>query len=73
MYTETNDILCSDECDQNQRIAQMDTMGVPYVLLLSAECFDRGFLKLRSRDTTLCETIHLSDVPNYLVDIFAVK
>lgn len=65
------DANCTDEATQMQRIQHFDTIGIPYVLLISAESLKQGFLKLRNRDTTLCETIHLSDVPDYLLDIFS--
>lgn len=64
--------LCADARTQRQRIAHLDRIGVPYVLLLNGESLRRGFMELRNRDTTLCETIHISDVPGYLVDIFGL-
>ncbi|XP_560198.5 DNA polymerase subunit gamma-2, mitochondrial [Anopheles gambiae] len=45
---------------------RLDQIGVPYVLLLGAGTLRTGLLQLRSRDTTLSETIHLSDLPHYL-------
>lgn len=62
---------CTNETAQNRRIEHFDRIGIPYVLLIGAECLEQGFLRLRNRDTTISETIHLSDVPNYLLDIFA--
>lgn len=69
-YTYHDQLLSTDEANENQRIAQLDNMGVPYVLLLNSVSLKQGFLQLRNRDTTLCETIHISDVPAYLLDIF---
>lgn len=57
------------QLQHDRQIAQLDQIGVPYVLLLNAETLNTGLLQLRSRDTTLSETIHLSDLPSYLAKI----
>ncbi|XP_050099422.1 DNA polymerase subunit gamma-2, mitochondrial [Anopheles aquasalis] len=49
--------------------AAFDACGVPYVFVLRDESLETGLLELRSRDTTLCETIHLSDLPHYLIKL----
>lgn len=72
-YTYHDELLSKDESHENQRIAQLDNMGVPYLLLCNCISLRQGFLELRNRDTTLCETIHISDVPAYLLDIFGHK
>lgn len=72
-YIYHDKLLSTDEDNENERIAQLDNMGVPYVLLLNSVSLKQGFLQLRNRDTTLCETIHISDVPAYLLDIFGHK
>ncbi|XP_053662418.1 DNA polymerase subunit gamma-2, mitochondrial [Anopheles marshallii] len=51
------------------QLAELDQIGVPYALLLNAQTLHTGLLQLRSRDTTLSETIHLSDLPGYLLKI----
>lgn len=51
------------------KVAQLDQIGTPYALLLNAKTLQTGLLQLRSRDTTLSETIHVSDLPSYLVKI----
>lgn len=48
-----------------------DQIGVPYTIIVNDESLKFGFLKLRNRNTTLSETIHLSDVTNYLIKIFS--
>ncbi|XP_050070917.1 DNA polymerase subunit gamma-2, mitochondrial-like [Anopheles maculipalpis] len=53
----------------DHQIAELDQIGVPYVLLLNAKTLYTGLLRLRSRDTTLAETIHISDLPSYLVKL----
>lgn len=58
-----------DHLQHDRQIAQLDQIGVPYVLLLNAKTLHTGLLQLRSRDTTLSETIHLSDLPSYLAQI----
>jgi DNA polymerase gamma 2 len=54
----------------NVAFQQMDSIGVPYCVLLDEESLKSGLLKLRNRDTTISETIHLSDVSTYLLKIF---
>lgn len=58
-------MINSDE----QSFRYVDQIGVPYSLVLDDRTFDSGLLELRNRSTTLCETIHLSDIPTYLVKI----
>uniref|UniRef100_A0A2M4CS11 Putative mitochondrial dna polymerase accessory subunit n=1 Tax=Anopheles darlingi TaxID=43151 RepID=A0A2M4CS11_ANODA len=55
--------------DAANRIATFDACGVPYAFVLRDESLETGLLQLRSRDTTLCETIHLSDLPHYLIKL----
>lgn len=57
------------QLQHDHQIAELDQIGVPYVLVLNAKTLHTGLLQLRSRDTTLSETIHLSDLPSYLVKI----
>ncbi|XP_004521438.1 DNA polymerase subunit gamma-2, mitochondrial [Ceratitis capitata] len=52
-------------------IFKCDNLGVPYLLIISESSLHNGLLKLRNRDTTLEETIHISDLPNYLLQIFS--
>lgn len=47
-----------------------DKFGIPYAILIDDNSMKTGLMKLRSRDTTLSETIHISDIPNYLLNIF---
>lgn len=47
----------------------LDSIAVPYSLLLRDQSLSSGLLQLRSRDTTLSETIHISDLPQYLLKI----
>lgn len=58
-----------DQLQYDHQIAELDQIGVPYVLVLNAKALHTGLLQLRSRDTTLAETIHLSDLPSYLTKI----
>lgn len=48
----------------------LDSIGVPYTIILDETALESGLFKLRSRNTTLSETIHLNDVNNYLLKIF---
>lgn len=55
----------------SREISRMDQLGVPYSVILNDESLRSGLLKLRSRDTTLSETIHLTDIPRYLLKIYS--
>lgn len=69
---ENKDNVVRSNHELEERFRQTDSIGVPYVLILDIESLKTGFLKLRNRDTTLSETIHLSDVPKYLLSIFGI-
>ncbi|XP_055911779.1 DNA polymerase subunit gamma-2, mitochondrial [Eupeodes corollae] len=62
-HTNNRDTLLTEIC-------QMDRIGVPYCIILQSDTLRTGLMKLRSRDTTLSETIHITDVSNYLQKIF---
>lgn len=49
---------------------EMDAIGVPYGLILDEESLIAGLMKLRNRDTTLFETIHISHLKDYVPKIF---
>ncbi|KAG5684598.1 hypothetical protein PVAND_013823 [Polypedilum vanderplanki] len=59
-----------DESEFIKQCSFHDKMGIPYNILIDERSLDEGFLKLRNRNTTLSEKIHLSDVTNYLIKIF---
>lgn len=69
---ETKDNIVRSKIELEQKFRQTDSIGVPYVLILDKQSLQTGLLKLRNRDTTLAETIHLSDVPKYLLNIFGI-
>lgn len=69
---ETKDNFVRSSKELEEKFCQTDRIGVPYVLILDKESLKTGLLKLRNRDTTLSETIHLSDVPKYLLNIFGI-
>lgn len=52
-------------------LTMADGLGIPYDILIDEkESLTTGFLKLRSRETTLSEIIHITDIPDYLLQIF---
>ncbi|XP_016945814.3 DNA polymerase subunit gamma-2, mitochondrial [Drosophila suzukii] len=53
-----------------EHLLESDMLGVPYTLVLNEKTLRNGLMQLRSRDTRLAETIHISDVPDYLLNIF---
>ncbi|GAB0087357.1 DNA polymerase subunit gamma-2, mitochondrial [Sergentomyia squamirostris] len=61
----------SDEGIFSRELLQMDQLGTPYCIILTDDSLRSGLLNLRSRDTTLSETIHLTDIPSYLQKIFS--
>lgn len=60
----------SDETALEQKCNEMDAIGVPYGIILDEDSLKTGFMKLRNRDTTLAETIHISYLKDYLPQIF---
>lgn len=48
---------------------EFDQIGIPYNLIVDELSLNNGLLQLRKRDTTLLETIHISDIPKYIVKI----
>ncbi|XP_054743107.1 DNA polymerase subunit gamma-2, mitochondrial [Anastrepha obliqua] len=52
-------------------LQKCDCLGIPYILIIDESTLMTGLLSLRSRDTTLEETIHISDIPGYLLQIFS--
>lgn len=60
----------SENSALEQKCNEMDAIGVPYELILDSDSLKTGFMKLRNRDTTLSETIHISCLNEYLPQIF---
>ncbi|XP_055322683.1 DNA polymerase subunit gamma-2, mitochondrial [Sitodiplosis mosellana] len=60
----------SDKSALEQKCNEMDAIGVPYGIILDEDSLKTGFMKLRNRDTTLAETIHISYLKDYLPQIF---
>lgn len=47
-------------------LSYSDRVGIPYNLILNRESLESGLIKLRSRNTTLSDKIHISDIPDYI-------
>lgn len=41
-------------------------MGVLFTLVISENTLESGLLQLRSRDTTIKETMHISEIKNFI-------
>ncbi|XP_053691114.1 DNA polymerase subunit gamma-2, mitochondrial [Sabethes cyaneus] len=52
-----------------KQLHSLDMMGVPFSLIVRIDSLSHGLLQLRSRDTTISETIHITDLPQYLLQI----
>lgn len=65
-----NDCYFIDDVPLQQKFTEMDAIGVPYGILLDSDSLKMGFMKLRNRDTSLSETIHISYLTEYLSKIF---
>ncbi|EDS34703.1 mitochondrial DNA polymerase accessory subunit [Culex quinquefasciatus] len=52
-----------------KQLHHLDSIAVPYCLLLRDQCLQNGLFQLRSRNTTLSEMMHISDLPQYLLKI----
>lgn len=72
ILNESEAAVCN-ETDLHIRFQKLDAIGVPYAIVLDEKSLESGMLQLRNRNTTLSETIHLSDVTNYLIKIFTAK
>lgn len=68
--------IALDQCqyktkfDLDTKYVQDDSIGVPYSILLEPNVLETGILKLRCRDTTLHEQVHIAHIEAYLVKIF---
>ncbi|XP_063915964.1 DNA polymerase subunit gamma-2, mitochondrial [Zophobas morio] len=49
---------------------QYDQTGIPYNVLLNENTLKTGIAQLRSRDTTLKEQVHVTDLPDYVEKLF---
>lgn len=66
----TDDFQFFENLSLQQKCSEMDAIGVPYELILDSDSLKTGFMKLRNRDSTLSETIHISYLNDYLPQIF---
>ncbi|KAJ8975493.1 hypothetical protein NQ317_016369 [Molorchus minor] len=49
---------------------QYDELGIPYNVVLNDNTLKNGIIQLRNRDTTLKEQVHVSDLVNYVEQLF---
>lgn len=66
---ENNNVPYSQLSNLQAEMQKLDIIGVPFTLILEKECLSSGMIKLRNRDTTIPELIHLTDIPNYICQI----
>lgn len=66
-----NMIFTESSSKLDEQLNKCDSLGIPYAVIIDESTLLNGLLKLRSRDTTLEETIHISDLPDYLLQIFS--
>lgn len=59
-----------DQSALDSKFNETDAIGIPYGLILDEISLQNGFMKLRNRDTTLSETIHISQLNHYVPKIF---
>lgn len=62
-----------DEIQLQEQFKAYDEIGIPYNIVLNENALKDGLFELRNRNTTLSESIHLSDVTGYLLKIFNSK
>ncbi|KAM7351950.1 DNA polymerase subunit gamma-2, mitochondrial [Cochliomyia hominivorax] len=60
----------NNQSQLEKELIHCDCLGIPYILMVNNDSIKTGLIKLRSRDTTLFETIHISDIQNYISHIF---
>ncbi|KAL5276013.1 hypothetical protein ACFFRR_001689 [Megaselia abdita] len=58
-----------DSSDLERLIRTKDYIGIPFDVIVEDEALNSGLLKLRNRDTTISELIHISSLSDYLVKI----
>lgn len=69
-------VIANDDCQTldhkslDTKFHQMDTIGIPFGIILDSASLENGLVKLRNRDTTLCEVVHISSLSEYLSKIF---
>ncbi|KAJ8946170.1 hypothetical protein NQ318_004423 [Aromia moschata] len=49
---------------------QYDQLGIPYSVVLNENTLKNGIIQLRSRDTTLKEQVHVSDLVEYVQQLY---
>lgn len=67
---DANDCHFVENAALQQKFTEMDAIGIPYGILLDSDSLKTGFMKLRNRDTTLSESIHIGCLTEYLPKIF---
>lgn len=67
---QTNNLLHSPRTNLDDQFNRIDAIGIPFSLVLDGESLRMGFVRLRNRDTTLLETIHICQLTDYLAKIF---
>lgn len=65
-----NRIECMKPLEEN--ILHADRMGIPHSLILGGDSLETGLIKLRSRNTTLSEVVHISDIPSYVERVIQI-
>lgn len=61
-------VLNTNKTPLNSQYSIMDNIGVPYIVHFDEESLHNGIIKLRNRDTTSTELIHISDLPEQLAN-----
>lgn len=61
-------IFNTNETPLNSQYSIMDNIGVPYIVHFDEESLQSGIIKLRNRDTTSTEFVHISDLPEQLAN-----
>ncbi|XP_058987170.1 DNA polymerase subunit gamma-2, mitochondrial-like isoform X1 [Musca domestica] len=51
-------------------LSKADLLGIPFTIIVKKVALKTGLLRLRNRDTTLSETVHISDLSPYINSIF---
>lgn len=54
------------QTSMEQLSAKYDEMGVLFTVVISENTLESGLLQVRSRDTTIKETMHISEIKNFL-------
>lgn len=59
-------LLWTDECLSMSMRCRYDEMGVLFTVMIGENTLESGLVQVRSRDTTIKETMHVSEIKKFV-------